>query len=606
MDIKTWGEFEGAINETINSIVLNSGQTDYISTNNLTRSLYSTLKPAIIEYYNQMKTGKLGEPNEENLNKMMELFWRSLQKNYEIEKQKINKEGFFNLMNEKIREHQEKYADHRNTIDAIACFRFAADGRLDDGDYWALENMGNLATTAESLEIDLGLDTKNIRTTIMGELGRHANRHCGQPMDEENVTVYLCGGYGGGGNNDGLDIGHGQLLPEHMWIEVHRKGKPTISIDTFPSRKNAIIGARLNENFEGPPSEPNRIHTDEKTYKQKIPGLPLGVMQALAKEEYTIYNNKYMRTKDNPGGLFLKPDGTLLKNAEAVRSFELLTNPLSVLVQDCDAIKPERIAQSKTMRQAIECKNELLEELRKLEGQKNILVKVEDKIVLQQKIDEARIQIESTFALKEKEAFELLTKKCNAIKPEQIAKSKTMTEVKECKNDLLEELRKLEQFKNMLTKVEDKLALQQKIDEKRLEIGEIFTEKEKIGKTIEKVKTAAEKYLQWSSVNASGWRLTNWSYGSYGREQADKLLKMIAQDKPMVEILKATHEIVNTSGINANSFTRYLHDELHADTEKLVGKDSLSEKFTNYKEKLQEELGGVEKTEEEYNRIRIN
>ncbi|AUH73478.1 hypothetical protein [Legionella sainthelensi] len=531
-DIKTWGEFEGAIKEIITAIVNKTNPPNDYQATVRTQSLYSTLSPAINEYYRQMKTGELGEPNEENLNKMMNLFWNRLKNNSTVEDQRMNKEGFFKAMNEQIIDHQQQFANHKNTIDSIACFRFAADGRLDDGEYWSLENLGNLASTMESLDVPLTIDSKDVRKAIMGELGNHATRQCGQPMDEEEVTVYLCGGYGGGGSSeeDKNDIGHGQLLPEHMWIEVHRKGKPTISIDTFPSRPpNAMIGARLNENFEGPPSEPRRIHTDDKTFKQKIPGLPLGVMQALAKEDYTILNNKHMRTVSNPGGLFIKPDGTLLKNAEAVNAFDRLTNPLNALLQDCNSIKPERITKSKTMREATDCKNKLLAELINLEEKKDTLVKGEDKI-----------------------------------------------------------------------------ALQEKIDEKRLKIEELFTAKEKIGNTIQNVKTAAEKYLQWSNTNATGWRLSNWSYGSYGREQADKLIKMIEQDKPMAEILKATHDIVNTSGVNANSFTRYLHDALHTEEPKLVGRETLTERFKSYKEKLQGELNDLERTEERNNRMRLN
>lgn len=109
-------------------------------------------------------------------------------------------------------------------------------------------------------------------------------------------------------------------------------------------------------------------------------------MQALAKEDYTILNNKHMRTVSNPGGLFIKPDGTLLKNAEAVNAFDRLTNPLNALLQDCNSIKPERITKSKTMREATDCKNKLLAELINLEEKKDTLVKGEDKIALQEKL----------------------------------------------------------------------------------------------------------------------------------------------------------------------------------------------------------------------------
>jgi hypothetical protein len=326
MPIRTWGEFEGALIEIIPAIVAQANPGSMVS--GYTASLYMSMEEAITGYYNQMRTGDLGEPNAENLERIMGAFWEQLSQDPIIERVNMNQEGFFAMMNAEITRQQELWAAHRNTIEDIACFRFAADGRLDDGEYWLLEQTGNLAAMAKQQGVDIDEDSRDFRTAIMSELGRHASRQCGQEMGE-GVTVYLCGGYGGSGAGDGADIGHGQLLPEHMWLEVHREGQPTISIDTFPSRPHeippAMIGARLNENFEGAPSEQNRVHTADKTFKQRIPGLPLGVMQALAQENYTIHNDQYMRVEGGQqGGLFIRADGTLLQNEAAVAAFEAL------------------------------------------------------------------------------------------------------------------------------------------------------------------------------------------------------------------------------------------------------------------------------------------
>ncbi len=470
--------------------------------------------------------------------------------------------------------------------------------------------------------------------------------------------MFLCGGFR-----------HDNMVPEHMWIEDHtnkRSYDTFIDRDGIAVVDDVgKDGRSFRPGCEGSPFKGNeigRVKVDGYTYGQLIaiaagaedkkkpfPDSIANTPQVLMAIETVKLVNEALAKVPGPG--LSEAENNILKKVEEEQLKKSTTNEIQKVIDDLrgvdkinyesalakleeearqqrkvalaivgtgfhpfvklnqelnDAIKLDQITKATNFPKIIRLKTDSLEELRKLEEKKGTLPNEEFKEKFQQKIDEARIKIESAFATKEKEAFEFLTKKCNAIKPEQIAKSKTMTEAKECKSDLLEALKTLEKQKNTLVKEEDKIALQQKIDEKRLKIGEIFTEKEKIGKTIEKVKTAAEKYLQWSSVNATGWRLTNWSYGSYGRDQADKLIKMIEENQPMAEILKTTHEIVNTSGINANSFTRYLHDELHTDTEKLVGKDTLSETFKDYKEKLQEELDVVEKTEEKYNRIRIN
>ncbi|KTD63802.1 hypothetical protein Lsan_1235 [Legionella santicrucis] len=488
----------------------------------------------------------------------------------------------------------------------------------------------------------------------MGEILKLKTYETVLPVDK----MFLCGGFR-----------HDDIVPEHMWIEDHTNNRSYDTFINRGGiavvDEVGMEGQSFQPGCEGSPfrgNEIGRVKVDGYTYGQliaiasgsenkekpfpdsiantpqvlmaietvklvnealkKVPGP--GLSEAEEKILKKVEEEQLKKGTDNEiqqvirnltGADKINYESALAKLAEEARQQREVAlaivgtgfHPFVKLNQELnDAIKLEQIRTSTNFPEIIQLTINSLEELKKLENKKGTLPNNEFKEKFQQKIDEARIQIESAFAIREKQAFEFLTKKCNAIKPEQIAKSKTMTEVKECKKDLLEELRKLENQKNTLVKEEDKIVLQQKINEKRLKIEEIFTEKEKIGKTIEKVKTAAEKYLQWSSVNASGWRLTNLSYGSYGRDQADKLIKMIEQDKPMVEILKATHEIVNTSGINANSFTRYLHDELHADKEKLVGKDTLNEKFTNYKEKIQEEINEVEKTEEEYNQMRIN
>ncbi|KTD67469.1 hypothetical protein Lsan_0360 [Legionella santicrucis] len=268
-------------------------------------------------------------------------------------------------------------------------------------------------------------------------------------------------------------------------------------------------------------------------------------------------------------------------------------HPFVKLNQDLSAIKTDQIAnqitKSVSIEEATRIKADSLEELRKLEEKKGTLPSEAFKEKLQQKIDEARNKIESAFAAKEREPLKLLIQELNnTIKPEQIKQSKSFKDAKNQHNELVRAINQFEERGNALP---EKLQgeFKKEIESLNGKIRQEFKAKLDVHTMVSKIETAAKNYLKWSTNNATGWRLTNWSHGSYGREQAQKLLDLIKnEDTPTATILKAANDIVNTSGTNKNSFSRYLHDAMK--NTQLTQTDSLAEKFVNYKADLQREL----------------
>ncbi len=270
-------------------------------------------------------------------------------------------------------------------------------------------------------------------------------------------------------------------------------------------------------------------------------------------------------------------------------------HPFVKLSQELNAIKPDQIATQITkaisIEEATRLKTDSLEELRKLEEKKGTLPNEEFKEKFQQKIDEARIKIESAFATKEREPLDALIRELNDIKPEDINKFGTLKGAHEKYEEILNKIVDVEEKQNTLP---DKFhgELQEKIETLKQQAGSQLDAKIKVREMVEQIRSAATNYLEWSKNNASGFRFSFLSHGSYGREQAQKLLDMINnQDTPMANILKVANETVNTSGTNKNSFSRYLHDALHdKKEEKIVGEASLAQKFKDYKNELNKQL----------------
>ncbi|KTD57838.1 hypothetical protein Lsai_1652, partial [Legionella sainthelensi] len=250
------------------------------------------------------------------------------------------------------------------------------------------------------------------------------------------------------------------------------------------------------------------------------------------------------------------------------------------LSQDLSAIKPDPITNTDSIDEAVRLKNGLLEEIRTLEQKKGTIApEYQEKFQL--KIDEARNRISSALP----ENIEKLGQDLNSIKPEQIKQSKTLREANNHFETLTNKIQQLEEKKNTLPE-KYQAKFQEKIDTLKQSVNANFDDKVKVREKVEQIRRAATDYLEWSNKNAKGFRFSFLSHGSYGREQAQKLLTMIQnQDTPMANILKVANETVKTSGTNKNSFSRYLYDELQG-KKNLVGVDSLTQNFKDYKKQM--------------------
>ncbi|WP_115707561.1 hypothetical protein [Legionella sainthelensi] len=451
-------------------------------------------------------------------------------------------------------------------------------------------------------------------------------------------NMYLCGGFR-----------EGKMTPEHMWIEDHTNNR---SYDTFINRGGiavvngvGVIGQPFKPGCEGHEFDGDdigRVKVAGYTYGQLIaiaagaekkPPFPESIAntpqvlmaietvklvnEALAKIPQPVFteaeqnilrkvqqeqlkksSDKEIKkvVEDLVGADKINYESALDKLAEAGRQQRETAvaivgttfNPFVKLSQDLSAIKPEQITTAPSIEEATELRTNLLRGVEALENKKGTIA-IEYQEKFQQKIDEARNKIESVFAAKERVPLELMLQELNnTINPEQIKQSKSFKEAKNHYNELMERINHIDEKCNTLP---EKLQgeLKKEIESLSEKIRQEFKTKLEARAMVSKIETAATKYLSWSNQNATGWRLSNLSYGSYGREQAQKLLDLIKnEDTPTANILNAANDIVNTSGTNKNSFSRYLYDELKS--QQLVGQDTLKEKFKNYKTELQTEL----------------
>ncbi|WP_115707558.1 hypothetical protein [Legionella sainthelensi] len=442
-------------------------------------------------------------------------------------------------------------------------------------------------------------------------------------------NMYLCGGFR-----------EGKMTPEHMWIEDHTNNR---TYDTFINRGGIAVvegvgkdGEAFEPGCEGSPFEGDEIGRvkvagytygqliaiasgaeSDKPFPDSIANTPQVLMametvklvnEALAKvpppalteaeknilkkvQEEQVKKKSDIEIKkvvtDLTGADKVNYQSALDKLAdEARQQREVATaivgrgfNPFVKLSQDLSAIKPDPITNTDSIDDAVRLKNGLLEEVRTLEQKKGTIAP-EYQEKFQQKIDEARNRISSALP----ENLEKLGQELNAIKPEQIKQSKTMKEARGQVETLNNKIQELEEKKNTLPE-KYQAKFQEKINTLRQSVQTELKEKEKIEVTVNHIKDAATKYLEWSKKNATGFRFSFLSHGSHGRERAQKLLDMIQNENmPMANILKVANETVKTSGTNKNSFSRYLHDELKGTN--LTFTDSLTNNFKNYKEEM--------------------
>ncbi|KTD67471.1 hypothetical protein Lsan_0362 [Legionella santicrucis] len=447
-------------------------------------------------------------------------------------------------------------------------------------------------------------------------------------------NMYLCGGFR-----------EGKMTPEHMWIEDHTNNR---TYDTFINRGGIAVvkgvgkdGEAFEPGCEGSPFEGDeigRVKVAGYTYGQLIaiasgaekkPPFPDSIAntpqvlmametvklvnEALAKVPEPVFTEAEQRILDKVQEEQIKKDSdteikkvvtdltgadkvnyesALNKLAEVARQQrEVATaivgttfNPIVKLSQDLSAIKPDPITNSDSLDEAVRLKTGLLEEVRKLEAKKGT-ISVDYQEKFQQKIDEARNKIELALP----ENLEKLGRELNSIKPEQIKQSKTLKEANSRFETLTNKIQELEEKKNTLPE-KYQAKYQEKIDTLKQSVGNALQEKVQVQERVEQIRRAAENYLEWSTHNAKGFRFSFLSHGSYGREQAQKLITMIEnKDTPIANILKVANQTVSSSGTNKFSFSRFLHDELKGKKE-LVGKDSLTQKFKNYKEEMKSQL----------------
>lgn len=395
--------------------------------------------------------------------------------------------------------------------------------------------------------------------------------------------MYLCGGFR-----------EGKVTPEHMWIEDRTNG---VTYDTFIDRGGIAVrqtvgvdGQEFQPGCEGDAFEGSEI------FRVKVDGYTYGQLIAIAAgaEKKDPVTDKDV--EPFPGGLANMP-----QVLEAIAKVKQTKEALDKIPEPALTVDEQRVLKNVRDEQLLKKSEKEIKEVvtRLVDPDKghyeSALAKYAE--VAKQQREVARNIVSP---------LRVLNNEIDAINPTLITQSKTMQAATQHKDQLLNALAEIERKKDTLPE-KDKLVFQQKIDDQRKTINDSFAGKKEIGDTINKVKTAAEAYLKWSNENAKGFRFSNLSHGSFGRKQAEKLLSMINNDKtPMADILKETKAIVNSSGTNKNSFTRYLHDSLEKSPEKLVGKESLTQKFKNYKEDMKRELNIMEQKEENNNRMRLN
>ncbi|AUH71490.1 hypothetical protein [Legionella sainthelensi] len=390
-------------------------------------------------------------------------------------------------------------------------------------------------------------------------------------------NMYLCGGFR-----------EGKMTPEHMWVEDHSNN---ISYDTFIDRGGIAVVNGVGK--DGKPFKPGcegHAFNGKDIGRIKVDGYTYGQLIAIASgaEKKPPFPSSIANT---PQVLMAMETVKLVNEALEKIPDPILTEDEKRVVK---AVQEEQL--TKDSDTAIK---KVVTDLKQPEKgfYESAMAKYAEVGRLQR--EAARAIVGTGF-----HPFVKLNQELNdAIKPEQITQSKTLKEAHGHYETLINKINELEEKKNTLpAEYQDKF--QEKIDTLRNSVQTQFDAKVKVRETVEQIRRAATSYLEWSNQNATGWRLTNWSYGSYGREQAQKLLDMIKnEDTPMANILKVANETVNTSGTNKNSFSRYLHDELKGTH--LVGKDTLTEKFKNYKEEMKTQLRVETEKEENNTRARI-
>ncbi|KTD67470.1 hypothetical protein Lsan_0361 [Legionella santicrucis] len=403
------------------------------------------------------------------------------------------------------------------------------------------------------------LDVRNLQETVL-------------PVE----NMYLCGGFR-----------EGKMTPEHMWVEDHTNN---ISYDTFIDRGGIAVVNKVGK--DGQPFKPGcegHAFNGKDIGRIKVDGYTYGQLIAIASgaEKKPPFPNSIANT---PQVLMAMETVKLVNEALAKIPGPLLTEDEKRVV---NAVQEEQMKKDSEP----EIKKVITDLQQPEKGfYESAMAKYAEVGRLQR--EAARTIVGTGF-----HPFVKLNQELNdAIKPEQIKQSKTLKEAHGHFETLINKINELEEKKNTLP-VEYQDKYQEKIDTLRQSVQNEFDAKVKVRETVEQIRRAATNYLEWSNQNATGWRLSFLSHGSYGRDQAQKLLDMIKnEDTPMANILKVANETVNTSGTNKNSFSRYLHDELNGT--KLVGVDSLAQKFKNYKEVMNTKLRDETEKEEQNTQMR--
>lgn len=412
------------------------------------------------------------------------------------------------------------------------------------------------------------LDIRNQQETVL-------------PVD----NMYLCGGFR-----------EGKMTPEHMWVEDHTNKR---SYDTFIDRGGIAVrnsvgvdGGDFQPGCEGHPFDGNGIG------RIKVAGYTYGQLIAIAAgtEGYDAVTKKALNPF--PDSIAKTPQVLM-----AIETVKLVNEALAKIPGPVLSESEKRIMKFVQEEQLKKTKEtEIKQVITDLTGQN----KIDYESAMAKFAEVGRLQRETARAIVGTgfHPFVKLSQDLNAIKPDLIKQSKTLGEATTHKDNLMEEIRKLEEKKGTLPTEEYKAEFQKKIDTLKNQIGAEYLAKTQTAEVVTKIQKAATDYLDWSQKNAQGLRFSFLSHGSYGREQAQKLLTMIANDEPMAKILKVANETVNTSGTNKFSFSRFLHDEL-AGNKELVGKESLTDKFINYKEKMSTQLNEVTQKEEKDTGMRL-
>lgn len=355
MPVECWGELEGgviaAVKQMATTFVRDNVDADApeATVQTYIGMILTGMSEGILQYYDDMVNNRLGNPPDgpscrAQLNSIWQGFLNSDEGKLLTDEAATPlsnlEDDFVNLVAEKMIEAQQEMHAQQTTIDDISCFRLATDGRT-TGDRYnnfnqaAIQQIGNLATFCATLDIrnqDSAQIFNNdrmaqIRRSVTAGLQGYTNSQVTQPMDPAQVQVYLCSGYGVPDN--ALDLGAGQVFPEHMWLEVHALNNqfPNISIDTFPNASVRIVA-----NHEGAPSEPSRVNAPDKTIRVPITGLPEGVEWQL-KNGLTVQANSIddlygadntLRYQGIP--MHIATNGTITFRDEAENSFNVAHN----------------------------------------------------------------------------------------------------------------------------------------------------------------------------------------------------------------------------------------------------------------------------------------